>query len=90
MHIRQKQQNGHKKLVENAWQKVEAVVVYASRLRDTHRDSKTGIYLVFESPVFIYKSYTMKGFGLECDRHKKEFEKTWKKSLTDSTACANI
>ena len=26
----------------------------------------------------------------ESDRHKKEFEKTWKKSLTNSTACANI
>ena len=48
------------------------MVVYASRLRDTHRDSKTGIYLVFESPVFIYKSYMMKGFSLECDWHEKK------------------
>ena len=56
------------------------MVVYASRLRDTHRDSKTGIYLVFESPVFIYKSYTMKDFGLECDGHKKEFEKLEKRA----------
>ena len=37
---------------------------------------KQETFLVFESPVFIYKSYTMKDFGLECDRHKKESEKT--------------
>ena len=47
MYIRQKHQNERKKLVENAWQKVEVVVVYASRLRDTHRDSKTGRILGF-------------------------------------------
>ena len=42
---------------------------------------KQETFLVFESPVFIYKSYTMKDFGLECDRHKKESEKNLKKVL---------
>ena len=37
--------------------------------------------LVFESPVFIYKSYTMKDFGLECDRHEKRIWKNLKKEL---------
>ena len=53
------------------------MVVYVSRLCDTHRDSKNRKNSwFFESPVLTYISYTMKDFGLECDGHKKEFEKT--------------
>ena len=40
--------------------------------------------------MIVYRGCVMKGKRLERDTHQKEFEKTCKKCLTNSTRCARM